>query len=330
ILITIGCLGTIFAQSLNKAPCLSEGIIEPEQGTFKTTYTARVHYYDIDGRKPSVIKVVINDLEHVLKRKSGKANNGVYEAKLRLPYGVHKYYFYAEDDNGLPARYPQYGYLTGPVVTSYKSYTKPAKLYRGSVYQEQGTEQTVFTYSVYYFDEYQKPPKAIFAVIDGIEYSMKLHKGEAHNGLYIVQITNLSPSSHAYYFKAIDNNNNCIRLPKYGFIRGPEVSETKNRPPKLFEARLNPEIGYQSDRYSYEITYLDEDRDFPSIINIVINEIAYPMKLKKGKPYNGIYTFTTKHYPGNYHTYYFYCEDGRGGCFRLPAKGYFYGPIVVK
>lgn len=324
-------LSTVSATELNKAPCLTAGTIEPEQGTFKTIYVARVHYYDIDGRKPTMIKVVINeDMEYTLKRRQGKSNNGIYETKIRLPYGIHKYYFYAEDDNGLPSRYPQYGYLTGPVVTPTKSYTKPAKLYKGSVDKNQGTDANMFTYTVYYYDEYQKPPQKLFVVIDGIEYPMRLHKGQAYNGLYIAQISNLSPGPHAYYFKAIDNNGNCIKLPHYGFIRGPEVAEKKNRVPKLFDARLNPEIGYQSDRYQYEITYLDEDRDAPSVINIVINEIAYPMKLKKGKPYNGIYTFSTKHHPGNYHTYYFYCEDGRGGSFRLPTRGYFYGPVVIK
>jgi hypothetical protein len=331
----IGCIALIIiigatgANSLNKAPCISEGIIEPEVGTYRTNFCAKVHYYDVDGIKPKDIKVYINDIEYSLKFKKGTKNNGYYQTKLKLPPGQYKYYFYAEDEFGSFARYPQYGYLTGPHVTTKKAYTKPAKLEQGAVYQSLLADQTIFTFSVYFYDENQKPPQKISVVVDNIEHPMTLHKGKESDGLYIAQIT-LSPGPHGYYFKAIDGNNNCIKLPQYGFIRGPNFTEKKNSSPQLFDVRLEPEIGYQSECYSYEIKYLDIDRDPPALINIVINETSYPMNLKSGKPHNGIYTFRTKHLPGRYHTYYFYCEDGRGGSFRLPTRGYFYGPVVIE
>lgn len=311
--------------TFNQKPCLYDGKIEPSSGTIKIPYTASVYYYDPDGKKPNKIQIIIDDINYPLKRSQGQPNKGLYTAKLTLPPGEHNYYFEAEDDNGALVRFPRYGTKKGPLV----GITKPAQLTKGGVLRKSGTDKTLYTYTIHYFDPQDNPPQKIYVVVDGITYPMSLHKGRRSNGTYIAVLT-LPAGSHAYYFKAMDAQGNCISLPEDGFIRGPEVVESANSSPNLFDVKLEPIIGYKSQAFTYLVTYLDKDFDPPSLIHIVIDGESYPLKLKAGKNYNGIYYFRTKQYLGNYHNYYFYCEDGRGGSCRIPATGTFHGPVVVK
>ncbi len=338
--VVILCLWFIFGQvnaqstllpeaKLNNRPCLLDGTIEPQSGTVRNVYIASVRYYDPDGKGPSRIEVYVDDIGYPLKRKSGKPNDGIYQCKLTLPPGEHSYYFYAEDEYGKPARLPRYSAKKGPLVGITRPLLERARLTKGGVYQKSGTDKTLYTFTVNYYDPNCKPPKEVATYVNGIKYPMRLHKGLASNGTYIATLK-FPAGKHAYYFRAIDYLNNCISLPEQGFIRGPEVAETYNSPPKLFDVKLDPIIGYKPTAFTYYVTYLDEDFDVPSLIQIVINGEVYPLKLKQGKPYNGVYTFKTHHYLGNYHNYYFYCEDGRGGSCRVPATGNFHGPVVVR
>ncbi|MEO0092177.1 MAG: hypothetical protein ABIK61_05680 [candidate division WOR-3 bacterium] len=317
------------ATKLNNRPCLFDGTIEPQSGTARNVYIASVHYYDPDGKRPSRIEVFVDDVSYPLKRKTGKPNDGIYRCKLTLPPGEHLYYFYAEDEQGKSARLPRYSAKKGPLVGVTKPILDRARLTKGGVFQKSGTDKTLYTYTVNYYDPKCNPPKEVAVYVDCIKYPMRLHKGSPSNGTYIATLT-LPPGKHAYYFRAIDNLNNCISLPEQGFIRGPEVTETYNTSPQLFDVKLDPIIGYKPTTFTYYVTYLDEDFDTPSLIQIVIDGETYPLKLKQGKPYNGVYTFKTQHYLGNYHKYHFYCEDGRGGSCRVPPTGDFHGPVVVR
>lgn len=329
--ITIILIPILHAQNLplTKAPCLYQGTIEPQSGTIRNSYIASVYYYDPDGKRPIRIQVYVNDIGYTLKRASGKTNNGIYKTKLTLPPGKHSYYFYAEDDDGEAVRFPRYGNINGPTVSARKPYIQPAQLTNGGLLDNSGTDTKIFTYTVDFIDPNDKHPQKIYVVIDGINFPMQLHKGNSYNGTYIAQLK-LPPGKHAYYFKALDAMGNCNSLPDHGFIRGPEISETRNSYPILSDVKLEPEIGYASQAYTYRVNYIDKDCDPPSLMQIIIDEKPYNLRLKNGSKYNGIYTFKMNHFIGNYHNYYFYCEDGRGGSCRFPETGYFYGPVVVK
>lgn len=331
ILFAVLFISSLSAQymTLNKAPCMYDGTITPENGTVRNRYTASVHYYDSDGKKPSIIQVYVDDVNYSLKRASGKANNGIYKCRLTLPPGEHTYYFYAEDDNNWEVRFPRYGALKGPYVNLTKPWVKPAKLSNGGHIRKTGTDKDYYTYSVHYYDPENRPPQKINVIVDNIPYPMHLHKGKVGNGTYLAILT-LPPGPHAYYFKAYDALNNCLSLPEKGFVRGPEVTETMNNSPKLYDVKVDPIIGYPSTPFTYSVTYNDEDFDPPSIINIVIDNVAYPLQFNAGSKYNGKYVFRSKQYFGNFHNYYFYCEDGRGGSCRIPEIGTFHGPVVVK
>jgi hypothetical protein len=320
---------TAQASELNQKPCLYDGVIDPHSGTVRNRYTASVHYYDPDGKKPVTIQVYVDDINYTLKRASGKSSNGLYTCRLTLPPGEHSYYFYTEDDNGKEVRFPRYGVKKGPFVNVSKPWIKPAQLSNGGLTRKTGTDKTFYTYTVHYNDPQDKPPQKINVIVDNIIYPMHLHKGSIANGTYIAVLA-LPPGPHAYYFKALDALKNCITLPEEGFIRGPEVTEVMNSSPKLLDVKLDPILGYPSTPFTYYVTYNDEDYDPPSIINIVIDGTNYPLQLKAGSKYNGVYHFRSKQYLGNFHNYYFYCEDGRGGSCRMPATGTFHGPVVVK
>lgn len=313
----------------NQKPCLFDGAIKPNSGTAKMPYTASVHYYDPDGKKPSKIQVFVDEVGFTLKLSTGKINDGIYKGKLTLPPGEHSYYFYAEDDGNKSTRFPRYGAKMGPLVGVTRPYLKSAELSNGGLLQKIGTDKTIYTYTVNYNDPQYSAPQKIYVVVDGIMYPMSLHNGAPEKGTYIA-VLNLPAGKHAYYFKAMDFLGNCISLPKVGFVRGPQVTETSNNSPRLFDMKLEPGIGYSSTSYSYYITYLDDDFDSPSLIQVVIDGETYLLKLYQGKSYNGVYRFQTKHYIGNYHNFYYYCEDGRGGNYRSPESGTFHGPVVVK
>ncbi len=315
--------------TLNKGPCLYQGSIDPENGTVLNRFTVSVHYYDPDGKKPMTIQVYVDDINYTMKKASGKTNNGIYKCRLTLPPGEHNYYFHAEDDYGKEVRFPRYGLLKGPYVNLTKLWVKPAKLYNGGLLRKTGTDKIFYTYTVDYYDPENRPPQKLNVIVDNIPYAMHLHKGLIGNGTYIA-IINLPAGPHAYYFKAMDAMNNCLSLPEQGFIRGPEVVEVMNNSPKLFDVKVDPIIGYPSTPFTYYVTYNDEDFDPPSIINIVIDNVSCKLQLKAGSKYNGKYSFRSKQYLGNYHNYYFYCEDGRGGSCRIPETGTYHGPVVVQ
>ncbi len=88
----------------NTEPELTDGEMTPETGDTDTEFTFSVHYSDPDGDPPEVIEVVIDGENYTMTLKPGEnASNGIYEKKMKLPKGDHKYYFKASDDQA-PAK----------------------------------------------------------------------------------------------------------------------------------------------------------------------------------------------------------------------------------
>lgn len=318
----------------SQRPYLEDGKIIPYSGTSRTSYIAEVFYYDPDGDPPAKVEVVIDKVSYPLRLIKGRTTNGGFGGKFRsnrltLPPGEHYYYFYSEDGKGRAARFPRYGEKLGPLTGFRKPLNRMPRLSQGGVFFSQGSTTDLYNFTVNYFDPDCRPPKAVIAFIDGIACTMKLFKGKPSDGIYLTQRV-LKKGSHAYYFYAIDEGGERVSLPEEGFIRGPEVFESFNEPPKLFDGKIDPIIGYQNATYTYYITYRDEDRDPPAEITVVINGYPHKMNLLRGEKYDGVYYFSSNLYPGNYHNYYFYCEDGRGGVKRIPEVGSYHGPVVLK
>lgn len=329
VLIVLTLALPVKANEANHRPCLCDPRITPLQGTGRTTYIARVRYSDPDNDPPAKVEVYIDGRAYPMRLVKGKAASGTYQARLTIEPGEHNYYFYAEDIRGLSERFPRKGTKPGPYVGSGKEmYNRLPVLTNGTCYQDYITETGVYTFSVNYLDKDGVKPKAVRVNIDGIWHDMKLHQGSPAAGHYVYQ-TKLNPGNHFYYFAGVDQCGACVLHPAYGVIHGPVVYEMANAMPLLVGEKLDPAAGNRSTVFNYYAEYRDPDNNPPSRAEIYINGKPHQMQHVGGKPYTGIYRFRTRLYPGMYHNYYFYFEDGKGGCYRLPEIGYFHGPVVT-
>ncbi|MFO7674740.1 MAG: hypothetical protein R6X12_00265 [bacterium] len=314
----------------NQKPCLCQPMIRPIDGVARRAFVASVRYMDPDGDAPALVQVNISGTAYPLRLAKGRANDGIYQARLTLPEGEHEYFFYAEDGRGGSERFPRYGAKPGPSVGQRRLYNRPAFLTGGGVHYQRGSDKNVYTFTVHYRDrDICKPPRSVKAIVDGIANDMTLHKGTANNGIYVYQAM-LPAGPHAYYFVATDGDGDCVTLPAHGFLRGPDVSESMNLPPRLSDNRIMPPTGGHRTNYTYSIHCKDEDLDVPAVALVYVNDIPHQLTLAAGKPYEGIYQYRARHHIGWDHEYYFYFEDGRGGSVRFPEVGAFHGPVVTK
>jgi predicted transcriptional regulator len=84
----------------------------------------------------------------------------------------------------------------------------------------------------------------------------------------------------------------------------------KNNVPKLMNFKLIPAEGDTDTEFTFSVKYFDLDDDEPVIIQVVIDNNAFDMKLEPGEIiFNGVYEYRTKLTTGK-HTYYFSASDG--------------------
>ncbi len=320
----------LWASNYTVRPWLSDGKVTPLNGTMRTSYFAEVIYSHPEELSPVKIQVFIDGTPYELRLKKGKAWKGVYRsAAITLPPGEHSFYFHCEDENGRFDRFPRFGEKKGPFVGMRTKYNRKPSLTEGGVYFDYGTEREIYTFTVNYFDPDCQPPKSVIAYVNEIPCTMSLHKGTPSNGIYLVK-RKLKAHPYAYYFYAEDFGGAKITLPGRGFIRGPEVEEAENEDPILVDLKLTPNLGGPQTKFTFYATYKDPDFDPPSIIQVVINDSPYTMRLKQGKKYEGVYVYSTRVIESVNNRYYFYTEDGRGGVRRVPEVGAFHGPVVIR
>jgi hypothetical protein len=316
--------------SWTEKPWLSDGKILPENGTMRTSYFAQVAYFHPEELSPTSITVFIDGTPYDLRLKKGKPGRGIYRsAPITLPPGEHSFYFLVEDERGQMDRFPRYGEKKGPFVGLKTKYNRKPILSEGGVYFDYGDEKDIYTFTVRYYDPDCNPPRSVICYVNGIECTMALHKGKPSNGIYLVK-RKMRSFPNAYYFYAEDFNGARITLPGIGFIRGPVVEKAENEDPILTDWRVEPNLGGPNTEYVFYLRYKDPDYDPPSIIQVVINNSPYPMRLYQGKGYDGIYIFRTRLLESMDNRYYFYAEDGRGGTRRIPERGAFHGPVVIR
>lgn len=319
----------VYAAEINHRPCLCRAEIVPLQGSARNVYLARVRYSDPDDDPPAKVEIYIDGIAYPMRLIKGKAGSGIYQARLTLSSGEHNYYFYAEDIRGLSERYPRQGVKPGPYVGKGKlMYNNLPVLTNGGYQEDFVTGSNVYTFTVRYQDKDGVKPKAVRVNIDGIWHDMGLLQGEPADGIYYYQ-TQLKPGNHFYYFAGVDQCGACMLHPAYGVIYGPKVREWGNSSPQLMGGKVEPAAGNQGTVFTYYVEYRDANNDPPARAEIYINGKPHRMRLVGGKAYTGVYSYRTRLYPGVYHNYYFYFEDGKGGFYRYPETGYFHGPAVT-
>jgi hypothetical protein len=195
-------------------------------------------------------------------------------------------------------------------------------LARGLVSPASGYTDTVFTFSVTYYDMEGQPPASIDAVIDGSVYGMSLAEGAPADGRYSVP-TGLTAGTHSYYFECLDIHGDYTRLPSSGAFPGPVVLSY----PELSSGSVSPSTGSIWDEYTYSVHYEDADLDPPGSVSAVIDGDEHPMELAEGMTFDGRYECRIGLAAGA-HVYHFECTDHTGAPARMPGAGDLDGPYV--
>jgi len=195
-------------------------------------------------------------------------------------------------------------------------------LNNGDVDPDTGDQNTIFRFTVDYYDPDGSWPIEKSVVIDGSAHSMDLLSGSRSDGTYYYD-TLLRPGTQ-YYFSFSDPDVCPARLPSQGSYAGPSVS---NDCPLLSNANVDPASGDTSTTFRFTVDYYDADGNSPTTTDVVINGYSYAMALLSGSAANGTYYYDTTLSPDT--EYYFSFDDGYGCTTRLPSAGSYDGPSVT-
>jgi hypothetical protein len=97
-------------------PSLSNGYVDPLDGSTSTTFNYWVYYSDPEGSAPSVKRVWIDGVSHDMTWYDGQASSGRYWYPTTLSAGNHNYYFEFSDGVNT-VRLPTSGTYSGPTVS---------------------------------------------------------------------------------------------------------------------------------------------------------------------------------------------------------------------
>jgi WD40 repeat protein len=207
----------------------------------------------------------------------------------------------------------------------------PPSLSAGSVSPASGLNSTLFVYRVTYTDADDEAPSFIRAVVDGTEYAMTKQDGSDityTDGVVYELRTTLLVGAHKYRFEASDGKSP-VALPATGDYDGPNVnSGPVNIAPTLARGRVSPEQGGTTTRFTFAVTYADEDGDAPAFVSLMLDgENRTMKKLNDGPFVTGVeYRLETTLSTAN-HSFHFESSDGKAAV-RFPVTGELSGPLV--
>jgi len=105
---------------VNTPPVLSNGSVDPLEGTTSTNFVYSVDYYDADAHPPKIGQVVVitGNFAYSMALSSGSSSNGTYSTTdtINLESGDHTFYFEFTDGHGGRTRLPATGTFPGPTV----------------------------------------------------------------------------------------------------------------------------------------------------------------------------------------------------------------------
>jgi hypothetical protein len=169
-----------------------------------------------------------------------------------------------------------------------------------------GDIETVFTFSVHYYDADDESPTYIQLVIDGIQHDMMLATGDPSNGTYVYKTT-LSTGIHTYYFSASDGIY-LVRTDDFDTSIIKDIGE--NIAPELSNPELTVTEGDTELEFTFSIHYQDANGDQPEYVRVVIDGVEHDMELILGDPpADGDYEFKINLSKAT-HQYHFTASDG--------------------
>jgi len=146
----------------------------------------------------------------------------------------------------------------------------------------------------------------------------------ARNPIWYAPV-NATETSQSYNISVIAT---CSETCWAGGVHFQEVLvEPRPNAPVLTGGDVEPEIGTPTTRFTYTVEYTHSDNRTPTVSNVVIDDVPYPMSSADTVYEDGcVFTFETMLAPGT-HIYYFEFDDGNASV-RLPGTGILGGPLV--
>lgn len=360
--------GLIDAPDVTNAPTLSwtgeanytaDGV-DPETGDESTNFTYRVKYTDLDGDAPDWVLLHIYDSGLEIDGSPIKmdeisntyATGAIFSHTRTLALSRdYTYGFEAQDSRGAHADGTPTELVDAPDVTNAPtlSWTGETNYATDGLDPETGDNLTRLTYRVKYRDVFDRAPTYVGVriykggeEIAGSPFRMKLASGHFEKGaIFNYRRTLTSGTDYTYKFEARDWHDDPVGGPPTGLIDAPDIT---NAPTLSWTGEteyttdgIDPEIGGDSTRFSYHVTYTDLDGDAPNNMLIHIYdggvEIAgspFRMDEISGSYATGaIFTYDTALPLGTNYTYRFEAEDSRGVAATGPPTDPIDAPDVI-
>jgi hypothetical protein len=332
----------------NSAPILLDGSVNPNEGNQDTIFRYLIRYFDVDGDKPALAKVYIDNLPHTMIRvekdiptENDCAGQGTwYEFQTRLLVGNHDFYFKFRDNNGsFIERWPEDDedadiVIEGPAVYSFKN--SVPTIGNGSVSPTIGHRLIRFSYTISYFDIDGDLPTIAMVIIDSKAYN--LTRARIAQNIYFYE-TYLPLGEHYFHFIFGDEiNDHYVRYPsdKGLEIYGPIVIDI---PPLLEAGQITPQSGGQDTIFNFSIIYKDPEADPPKNASVIIDNQSYILVKTPLEPKltdadvstpssdNELLLSYSTHLGVGSHSFYFLIQSGNY-LLRYPSSGYLSGPVV--
>ncbi|MFW9822589.1 MAG: hypothetical protein ACFFE4_06625, partial [Candidatus Thorarchaeota archaeon] len=229
--------------------------------------------------------------------------DGEYLMYRRLPFDYH------QDTNPQPWPYE----MVIKKLTTSTNINQPV-LSNGSASPLIGDQNTEFSFQVEYTDLDDDPPSYINVVINGSAYPMQKVDSNDNNftdGCVYQATVYLQPSlnNYSYYFECNDS----MYYNATAIFNNIKVNKVNNFEPFLVSPLLSPEIGNYDTIFNFTVWYYDGDNNYPTNVNITINDTTYLMSSVDPFDTNstdGLEFYFNTSLPFGYYQFQINCSDG--------------------
>ncbi|MFX0030317.1 MAG: hypothetical protein ACFE8B_13985, partial [Candidatus Hermodarchaeota archaeon] len=204
-------------------PFLSDGFVSPQVGDQKTIFTFEVNYTDIDDNPPDFVDVIINDSKYAMIKQNpfdmNYTDGCIFQYNTYLNPSSFNYTYWFNCSDGMYSN-------STPLFNNLKVFKtnlfEPQLLFP-DVSPDIGGYDTIFNFSVWYFDEDNNQPDVINISIDQNIYLMSKYDTfdvNSTDGILYFYNTSLNFGDHQFQFNCSDGQFNNST----DWIDGPEVN----------------------------------------------------------------------------------------------------------
>ena len=203
-------------------PSLSDGIVSPFTGDQKTLFTFEVNYTDLDNNLPDFINVLINESEFMMIKQNPSdidyTDGCIFQYSTYLNPSSYNYTYSFNCSDGM---YSNSTSIFNNLEVLKTNLHEPQLLFP-DVSPDIGGYNTIFNYTVWYFDEDNNQPDVINITIDQNTYLMSKHDAfdtNSTDGILYFYNTSLN---FGYYQFQINCSDGTFKN-STNWIDGPEV-----------------------------------------------------------------------------------------------------------